>query len=449
MNIEHLNIQDFVIDKKMLFDVQKNIDYNQGVLKFYKKLLFNSRYVASPAYREKAKSYDKYDPTSIQWYKTEKVLTMENKISNMMACNNLFLLDVYELQKVKTLKKTNLCKDRFCNNCKKVKQALRMNRFIPRINEMVHLDKYHMVLSLNNIHEKKGESVKGDELRKTVDIMASAFKRLNQYLRLEKKISGIDFEKFGYAGALRSLEVTYNEKGFHPHYHVMLGLENYVSGSKVLENDYSVKNGKIDRLFNDDEILIQKLWRLLIRQEKCRYDWLRKIENAKTDNKKEKLKEEMKSELRKLSITKKKIEKLEIGFSVMMDKFSENDYYELFKYMTKAKTVDDSTFSYNNFLHLYFELKGVRQIQGYGEFFRFSDDDIKEQIDIDFLVYEKTKLQAVEMPVERAEFTKDLMLDSEYTHISKSRMYKFYRDIEDWEQKKELEEQAQKKVVEK
>ena len=50
-------------------------------------------------------------------------INFQNKINNISNCNSWWLLDYYKQQKVKDFKKTNLCKDKFCNNCKKVKQA--------------------------------------------------------------------------------------------------------------------------------------------------------------------------------------------------------------------------------------------------------------------------------------------------------------------------------------
>lgn len=58
-----------------------------------------------------------------------------------------------------------------------------------------------------------------------------------------------------------------------------------------------------------------------------------------------------------------------------MDKFSENDFVEIFKYMTKATTEDGKTLSYKQFKTLYYALFKVRQIQGYGIFYNLKDDE--------------------------------------------------------------------------
>lgn len=71
----------------------------------------------------------------IQRLKVVKQINFDNKILNISKCNSWWLLDHYQQQKVKDFKKTNLCKDKFCNNCKKVKQASRLSKFMPLIDE--------------------------------------------------------------------------------------------------------------------------------------------------------------------------------------------------------------------------------------------------------------------------------------------------------------------------
>lgn len=423
-------LKDFQIDNDLLFDVHKNREFNEKVLSFYKRLLFNSRYVKTASYREQAKQYEKYDANSIDWKHVEKVLTMENKIANMNNCNSLWLLDVYELQKKKVFIKTNLCKDRFCNNCKKVKQALRMSRFIPKINEIAEsVNMYHLTLSQPNCT--------GEDLNKNVKVMARSFARLIEYMKGKEKIAGINFKKYNYQGALRSLEVTYKKgNSFHPHYHVILALDFEDSEEKENINSFSMKHGQLVRKFSDTEILIQKVWRLLIEQEMAKYDTVRKINDESDEKKIKKLETELKKIIRNHPINKTRISELERGYSVVMDKFSHNHYYEVFKYMTKATNEGEEVFSYDNFIHLYFQLKGVRQIQGYGCFFRFKDDDsIFDDVDKLWNSIE-WRLMQEEQPRVSAEFTKDLALDYTYQHISRNKGYsKYMREINEHEKK--------------
>src|SRR5690554_5379891 len=101
-----VNLESVKVNKEHLHKVTKNIDYNKLIIRYYEKLL-NDPSVSSQ--------------------------TIENKIQRIKDCNKFWLLDQYEIQRVKDYKKTNLCKDKFCNNCKKVKQASRMANFMPHI----------------------------------------------------------------------------------------------------------------------------------------------------------------------------------------------------------------------------------------------------------------------------------------------------------------------------
>lgn len=443
MNVDSLkkglDIENLTIKNDQLFDIQKNIEYNKKIIQYYKRLLFNSRYVNSPSYRKEAVKFDKYDASSIDWneHYQEKIVTMENKISNIMNCNSLWLLDVYDIQKRKVLMKTNLCHDRFCHNCKKVKQATMMQRFIPEIEKFKKYDLYHLTLTVPNVG--------GYDLRYMVDVMAKSFARLIDFFNIKKKkrISGVDFSKYGYMGAVRSLEVTYNKNEFHPHYHVLLVL-NYKDTEKVHVNDFSKKFGKVVNKFSDLEILIQKLWYLLIKQEKIKSNFAIKIENvensklssSKKDTKLYNLDKLLREEIRKNTINKNVIDNLDRGYSCTMFLFKEDNYFELFKYMTKVKTDEKEVFNYQSFVHLYFELKGVRQIQGYGCLFRIGDKDLKDEVDIVFQTFE-AYLQLIELPRKSSETTRDLAFESDYKLMSKNTLFKWIKLIEDKEKEEE------------
>jgi len=278
---------------------------------------------------------------------------------------------------------------------------------------------------------------KGEDLAKNVKCMARAFARFVEYLKGKEKIAGIDFKKYNYKGALRSLEVTFKKNNnFHPHYHVILALDYEDNEEKEIVNKYSLKFGQVVRKFSETEILFQKVWRLLITQELAKYDTVRKISEETDSKKKKKLEDELKIIIRNYPISKNALKDLDRGFSVIMDKFSQDHYYELFKYMTKATNEGDEVFSYENFIYLYFHLKGVRQIQGYGCFFRFKDDDsMFEDVQLQWDSIE-WRLMSVEEPRMSAEFTKDLALDYEYQHISRNKGFsKYMREINEKEKK--------------
>lgn len=409
--IDSIGLHNIEIDKDYIFYVRQNLEYNKKVISFYKRLLFNSRYVTNVGYREKVKKYDKFDPDSISYRRdyVEKVTTMENKLSNLSNCNSLWLLNVYDEVKVKDFLKTNLCHDRFCSNCKKVKQASRMARFIPEIAKYKDYSLYHLTLTLPNVC--------GDDLRATVDLMQKSFTKLINYLKCKKGsvIRGLDFSKFHYLGAIRSLEVTFNRESFHPHFHALLCLD-YELGEKTHVNAYSKKFGKIVRYFSDFEILIQKIWYLLINKQTVNLSNITHIDKVR-----QKLGEDRVDDL---------------GYSCSMDRFTQDHYFELFKYMTKAETENGQVFSYENFLHLYFQLKSKRQIQGYGCFFRIKDIDMENEIDLEYDKYIEA-LNFFDTPRVSTEKTEDLYLDNEYLLISRKKVTSYIRSINKHEKEKE------------
>lgn len=373
------SIDNVKMDEEYIGNIVKNNEYNKVIINYYHRLM-NDKSLA---------------------VKEKKILHKTDRIRN---CNKFWEMDKYEVQRIKDFISTSLCDDKFCNNCKKVKQARRMAKFIPLIRPFAE-NMYQLTLTVPN--------VKGEELRDTIkNNMFKAFARLIEYLKGKEKIRGIDFEQYGYKGTIRSLEVTYKGNDYHPHIHALIVFEPLVLSEKGKgkadfiehfsvfknKNTYSVDyTGKREtRLFSDFEILIQKIWRLLNEKQK---------------------------------VTKKNIEALDIGYSCQLDKFKESDFIELFKYMTKATSEKREVMSYNQFKTLYFALDGVRQIQGYGCFFNLKDDNEMsiEEIDnvYDSLVEELQKEEApVRVYEEPSEATKE-----DYTVISRKKVAAYLRQL--------------------
>jgi len=169
------------------------------------------------------------------------------------------------------------------------------------------------------------------------------------------------------------------------------------------------------RAFSDFEIMIQKLWYLLIT------DTIEFENKSKEDN------------TRRKKITKKRLDDLEIGYSCMIDEFADGDFHELFKYMTKSDGIDNkedgesSIMTYLNFKTLFYSLHRVRQIQGYGVFFNISDDD--SFMDEVAEEYERiiNALREKEKPESASETVQALLEDNEYTIISKKQLYKIIK----------------------
>lgn len=352
------------IDDKYLFKIVKNNGYNNIIKEYYQKL-FEKHLIEDGL--------------------------LSNKIQSLEQCNSIWELDKYEEHKIKDFQKTNLCKDKFCNNCKKVKQASRMSRFIPYL-EQYKENLYHLVLTQPNIVEN---DMFGVSIKNNIALIYKSFWYLVRYLKGNKKISGIDFSEYNYLGAVRSLEVTFTGNEYHPHLHVAIALNGKIGTKKHINKySHSYKSEKVTK-FSDLEILIQKIWYLLM--------------NNKTVN-------------------KENIQSLEVGYSCKMDKFKENDYAELFKYMTKASGEDELFISYNNFEDLYFGLHGTRQIQGYGVFYRISDKDIEDEVDNVYIEIQEI-LQKNESPRRVFEAPQELIKDNGYTIISRKRIYQHLKII--------------------
>lgn len=370
------------ISKSHLLSVLKNLDYNVLVGSFYERLISECE--------------------------SSLVSVLENKLERLKNCNSLWELDFYKESGVKDFLRTNLCRDKFCNNCKKVKQASRMVKFMPEIKK-VSSDYFlsQMVLTVPNVC--------GVDLRDTIKLLFKAFSCLMEYFSLRKKIKGVDFD-IGYVGAIRSLEVTFKDDSYHPHLHVLLVHQKNL-GEKNLVNKYSYDflNGREMRYFNDFEILIQKLWFILIED-------IREVNNAISGFNKRK------------RITKDRLDKVELGYSCTIDEFKEDDFIELFKYVTKGNGSEhkgeDAIMTYDNFKVLYVALNGVRQIQGYGIFYNVKDDDSLMNEVEDYYRTVIDYLQKKEMPVSVRETVQAVLEDNSYTVISKSRIYSYVRHLE-------------------
>lgn len=356
-----LELKEIEVKKDFLLNIVKNNKYNQDViLDYYFRL-----------------------------HTEDTTLNLSNKLDSVSNCNSWFLLDVYKKQKIKDFKKTNLCKDKFCNNCKKVKQAARLARFVPQIEKI----KEDFNLSLLTLTVP---NCNGTNLKDTINKIFKNFNYLNRYLNGAKPIKNLDFSSYGYKGALRSLEITFKGDNYHPHIHAVIALDKDYKPLKNIINTYSYSYGKLTRAFSDFEVLVQKIWYLLMNGQK---------------------------------VTKKSIESLEEGYSCVLDDIEDSSYYEVFKYMTKATDEDENVLTYDNFKTLYYSLHRVRQIQGYGVFYNFKDDDsIIDEVDELYNTYIEI-LKIKEDPEEVSQTPQDLLDDKEYLIISRKKIYSYLKKI--------------------
>lgn len=384
--MEIQELRDIEVKKDYINSILTNNKYNQDVIvRYYNKL----QYEYLDFVRDDLYIQDDDLEIYIKRLKVIKQINFDNKISSISNCNSWWLLDYYKEQKVKDFKKTNLCKDKFCNNCKKVKQASRLSKFMPLIDEYKKDNYlYHITLTVPNCN--------GEELSNTIKTMFESFRRLVRYLALDKKIKGLDFEEYSYIGAIRSLEVTFKGDSYHPHLHCIFAFKSPLMNHRYIENTFSNSKKNGHRKFTDFEVLLQKIWSLL-------------------NN--------------KIKVTKKNIEELELGYSCTVDDIDESSAYEVFKYMTKSTDEEKNILTYDNFKALYFALHRVRQIQGYGCFYNIKDDDsVIDEVNELYEVYIEL-LKAKENPLEVSQTPEDLLNDDENILISRKRIFHYLKSL--------------------
>ncbi len=135
------------------------------------------------------------------------------------------------------------CNSRICNVCNRIRTAKMINGYLPSI-EAMGTPKF-VTLTIPN--------VKGNDLRRTIELMQKTFLKI--MLRLKKG-------KKKYAG-IRKLEITYNaiEDTFHPHFHLIVNdlqtseaikqmwLEYYIDAKHYLQDIRDVDKGSMVELF--------------------------------------------------------------------------------------------------------------------------------------------------------------------------------------------------------
>lgn len=317
-----------------------------------------------------------------------------NKSRAIDLCCKWWDIDFYQLLKVKDIKRVNLCKDKFCLNCQSMIAQKRQQKYAPVLDELrKDYEVYHMVVTVPNCE--------AEELLPLLNRIYKKFRFLMRYFSGERKVRGIDFMQYGYGGAVRGLEVTQNEatKQFHPHFHTMILLRKGLKLEYKHINQFSYDKGKLTCKFSDLEILLQKIWYLLMNDKR---------------------------------VILKAIEELKLGYDIHISD-SEGHYHECFKYACKGAFKDDDGggFLYNEqtFRTLYQALYKRHMIQGYGLLYNFEDldGDILEDEIID--EYERiiASLKDFEKPIFRVEGL-DAVIEScinSCMYISKSNIRRY------------------------
>ena len=303
----------------------------------------------------------------------DEVQTMRKRVERLRGCNRVWDTETYEASHVKVLLRTFLCKDRFCPNCQAVKRMVLWNRLQPYM-EQYKDSLYHMTLTVPDCT--------GDELYDTVRHMAECFKALIRCLRNSKKMKarGIDL---GFKGCFRSLEIKCKgENLYHPHFHVAAVLGNGGGlEDKHIFNEFSRSKGYDDRLFSDIEVAIQRIWWLLINDQRPTY---RNIFEDDTLGR----------------------------YSCVADKYQPDDCERLIAYVTKGSPMEGIADS--NFRTLYQTLRNCRQIQGYGDLYHIkSAEGTGDYTERDYQALEQYIING-ERPVSQYEGTGRLAYDDKY-----------------------------------
>ena len=340
-----------------------------------------------------------------------RFLQLANDVYN---CNRFWGFDRFDGHRVYDLTHVNLCHSRFCSNCQKMIQASRLYRFTPELDKALAVyDLYHITFTIPN--------VPGVKLRTYVRIMARAFKRLVLYLSGRKKIRNIDLARYGFYACLRNLEVTYNNRrnDYHPHYHCIFALSKGLDLPKYVKNEYSYDYVRdlysrrtqrvYKRSFSDFEILLQKLWRALIEQEEAKTYKTLMFESRLGPAVKVPAFDALdpdpgrKSGLKPKDapVTRQRLDDMDIGYSCIADKVETDTeagdakYYEVFKYAFKLTSDERALMSFQQFETLYFALKGVRTMQGYGAWYNLKcDDEIDDSVNEFYAVFRAYLMQS-------------------------------------------------------
>lgn len=305
-----MSLAENLIDKGYFEDLKTHVAHNYQIAEFYENL---------------------YDETGEESFR--------NKSKSLDLCCQWWDFDYYRFQSVKDLKRVNLCRDKFCFNCQSMLALKRQGRFAPVLDSLRQNYKVvHVVVTVPNCE--------AEELLPLLDKMYKKFPFLMRYFKGSAKVKGVDFLQYGYGGAVRGLEVTQNQVTgqFHPHFHCMVLFRKDLDLKGKYKNSYSYDGGELVRKFSDLEILLQKLWYLLMNDQ---------------------------------TVTARALDELKEGYDVTAQD-SEGYYHEAFKYACKgAFDQSKGAFLYKEYVFrtLYEALKNRRMIQGYGALHNFNDLD--------------------------------------------------------------------------
>ena len=378
-------------NKRRFGNLYRRTKFNSTLAVFYERLAEDNEKVYYDSFGEHV---EKYEPDR----------RYMNTAKNLRFCGRVVKVDHYRLQGIKDILEIRLCHNRFCDNCQSAMAYQRFLRFSPVLDELARVyDLYHVIFTVPN-------PLKVD-LKKCIDLIYNKFRHLIRIFTGDVKIKGFSFEPFGFFGGIRALEITTSDDGrsFHPHLHCIFALKKglQLDENRKNVNTYSFSNEHIKRIhkkhkpgepfdyFSDFEILLQKIWRLLIDGEK---------------------------------ITLDNISRLPLGYSVKC-RNANGAYKEVFKYATKGlfsqpkenAVVDGDAFDMaviaeltereqeKDFRILEAALKGRKVVQGYGALYHLKLDGEIDQSANGDEDYKKmvAELRNLETPEQFVEYFND------------------------------------------
>ena len=363
-----------------------------------------------------------YEMTGLKSYKENrtsddgeyKYKFLSNRAERVFNCGKRWFHDEWTNQGYRETQAITHCYDLMCPQCQELKARARVTRYMPHLEKISEeFDLYHATLTQPNNS--------AEELPKMIKRMQKAFHALTEYFSGAKSIKGLDLSCYGYEGAIRNIEVTFKlmlrQRGeeYHPHIHAILALMQDLELPEIYANkySYSAQNGKT--VFNELEILIQKLWYLLMEDK---------------------------------VITLKAINELPLGYSCTCKKIERcpetnklKGAYETFKYTTKAFTSDSEStlIRLDQFQVLREALAGERLLEGYGIFRGFQEEIDFTSDDIADTIYEelRDRLNSVEVAKSTAssfyEVFDDMCQDKpRFAYFSKKQFLTLYQADPDY-----------------
>lgn len=157
----------------------------------------------------------------------------DKKYYRVIDCSTFLEFGVTKTSSLKLLQ-ANFCKVRLCPMCawrRSLKIFGQVSKVMDHVEQNYNYRYIFLTLTVKNCY--------GEDLKDTLDLMTSAFNKMNQRKAFKKAIKGY----------FRSLEITYNKEDdtYHPHFHLILA----VNKSYFTDKDYYLSQENWTRLWKE------------------------------------------------------------------------------------------------------------------------------------------------------------------------------------------------------